>query len=238
VWDVKQKPGQGIKGFLLNRVLSFAMVFGIGFLLLVSMVLRAALAALGKYMTALMPGMQFVAQFLNLAVSFGIITLLFAMIFKLLPDVKIAWKDVWVGAVFTALLFTIGKFGLGMYLGKSAVSSAYGAAGSLVVVLLWVYWSSQILFFGAELTQVYANEFGTKVVPKEHAVMVVQSEPEELPKGEAIPSENSRKPGGSRRQARPKPAFSGALPALLLVGLALLPRQKPKGIKKFLPKAL
>ncbi|MDB6041312.1 MAG: ribonuclease, partial [Verrucomicrobiales bacterium] len=210
----------------------------IGFLLLVSLVLSAGLAAVGKYMTGLMPGMQMVAQFLNLVVSFGIITLLFAMIFKLLPDVKIAWKDVWVGAAFTALLFTIGKFGLGLYLGKSAVSSAYGAAGSLVVVLLWVYWSSQILFFGAELTQVYANEYGTKVVPKEHAVMVIQPEPKELPKGEAIPSQTGTGQNSRPPKSRSKPSFVGALPAFLLVGLALLPKRKSKGIKRFLPKPL
>jgi hypothetical protein len=127
---------------------------------------------------------------------------------------------------------------LGLYLGKGAVGSAYGAAGSLVVVLLWVYWSSQILFFGAELTQVYANEYGTKVVPKEHAVMVIQPKEKELPKGEAIPAETGTGKNAPLHKSRRKPSFVGALPALLLVGLALLPQQKSKGIKRFLPKRL
>jgi membrane protein len=104
--------------------------------------------------------------------SLGMITLLFAMIFKFLPDAKIAWRDVWIGAFLTALLFTIGKFALGIYLGKSGVASSYGAAGSLIVLLLWVYYSSQILFFGAEFTQVYANRFGSRVAPADNAVPV------------------------------------------------------------------
>ena len=111
---------------------------------------------------------------LTFLVSFGIITLLFAMIFKVLPDVKIAWRDVWVGAVVTALLFTIGKFLIGLYLAKSSVASTYGAAGSLVVLLLWIYYSSQILFLGAEFTQVYATRYGSQIKPSKHAVPVVR----------------------------------------------------------------
>jgi membrane protein len=114
--------------------------------------------------------MKALTQVLNLVLSLGMVTLLFAMIFKFLPDAKIAWRDVWIGAFLTAILFTAGKFALGLYLAKSGVASSYGAAGSLIVLLLWVYYSSQILFFGAEFTQVYANRFGSRVVPVEHAI--------------------------------------------------------------------
>ncbi len=169
VWGVEEKSGQGVWGFIKNRLLSFAMVVGIGFLLLVSLVISAGLASLAKYFSALVPGLGELTLILNGLASFGIITLLFAMIFKVLPDVKIAWRDVWVGAAVTAILFTAGKFLLGFYLASNSTVSAYGAAGSLVLMLLWVYYSAQILFFGAELTQAYANKFGAKLEPKENA---------------------------------------------------------------------
>ena len=130
---------------------------------------------MANWLGGLMPGSETLAQILNLALSLVMITLLFAMIFKFLPDAKIAWHDVWIGAFLTALLFTIGKFALGIYLGKSGVASSYGAAGSLIVLLLWVYYSSQILFFGAEFTQVYANRFGSHVAPADDAVPVQHS---------------------------------------------------------------
>jgi membrane protein len=150
-------------------LLSFAMVVGIGFLLLVSLVVSAALSAVNNYLSGLIPGLGVLWTITNAMVSFGVITLLFAMIFKILPDVKIAWRDVWIGAGTTALLFTLGKFLLGMYLGKSSIVSAYGAAGSTVLLLLWVYYSAQILFFGAEVTQVYANRFGARFELKKNA---------------------------------------------------------------------
>jgi membrane protein len=165
IWNVQMRSGQGIKAFVKNRMLTFAMVVVIGFLLLVSLILTAVLAGVGKFMGDRMPLFEPVGQVLNMVVSFAVITLLFAMIFKILPDVKIAWKDVWVGAALTSVLFNIGKFLIGYYLGKSSVSSAYGAAGSLAVVLVWVYYSAQILFFGAEFTEVYANKFGGHLVP-------------------------------------------------------------------------
>ncbi len=173
VWGVVEKPGQGVWGFVKNRLLSFAMVLGIGFLLLVSLVISAALAALGKYIGALVPGLGIFWLGLNALASFGVITVLFAMIFKVLPDVRISWQDVWVGAAVTALLFTGGKFLLGWYLGRSSTVSAYGAAGSIVLLLLWVYYSAQILFFGAELTQAYANKYGAHLEPKSNAQWIV-----------------------------------------------------------------
>lgn len=169
IWGVEEKSGQGIWGFVKNRLLSFAMVVGIGFLLLVSLVISAAVASAAKYLGALAPGLGFLTIMLNWMASFVVITLLFAMIFKVLPDVKISWREVWIGAVVTALLFSAGKLLLGLYLGRSSTVSAYGAAGSLVLILLWVYYSSQILFFGAELTQAYANRYGQRLQPKENA---------------------------------------------------------------------
>jgi membrane protein len=172
IWEVKPKPGQGIKGFIRHRILSLAMVFGIGFLLLVSLVVSAGLSAAGKWLGDTMPGGEAVWHVLNFVIAFGVIALMFTLLFKYVPDVKIAWKDVWLGGVLTAFLFTLGKYGLGMYLGRASVASAYGAAGSLIVVLLWVYYSAQILFFGAEFTQVYANKFGKKLEPAENAMWV------------------------------------------------------------------
>jgi membrane protein len=173
IWGVVEKPGQGIWGFVKNRLLSFAMVLGIGFLLLVSLVLSAALSAVGKYIGALVPGLAVFWIGLNALLSIGVITVLFAMIFKVLPDVRIAWRDVWVGAAITAVLFTAGKFLLGWYLGRSSTVSAYGAAGSIVLLLLWVYYSAQILFFGAEFTQAYANQYGARFEPKNNAKWIV-----------------------------------------------------------------
>ncbi len=169
IWGVEPRPGQGIWGFLKARLLSFAMVMVIGFLLLVSLVVSAVLAALAGYVSALVPRFDMLMMIANGIVSFGVITLLFAGVFKVLPDVKISWGDVWIGAGVTALLFTGGKFLLGLYLGQNSTVSAYGAAGSLVLILLWVYYSAQILFFGAELTQAYANRYGSPLAPKAHA---------------------------------------------------------------------
>ena len=172
IWGVQPKPGRGVLGIIRDRILSFGFILVVGFLLLVSLLLTAAIALVGEWSGDMMPGMEFFIQLLNSVLSLAVITLLFAMIFKFLPDAKIAWHDVWIGAFVTAALFTVGKFALGLYLGKSSVSSSYGAAGSLIVLLLWVYYSSQILFFGAEVTQVYANRFGSHVAPADNAVAV------------------------------------------------------------------
>jgi membrane protein len=175
IWGVKPKPGRGILGMIQDRLLSFGFTLVVGFLLLVSLLLTAGIALVADWAGGLMPASETLVRLLNFVLSLAIITLLFAMIFKFLPDAKIAWRDVWIGAFLTALLFTIGKFALGIYLGKSGAASSYGAAGSLVVLLLWVYYSSQILFFGAEFTQVYANRFGSRVAPSDNAVLVQES---------------------------------------------------------------
>jgi membrane protein len=172
IWGVQPKPGRGILGIIRDRILSFGFILVVGFLLLVSLLLTAAIAFVGKQFGAMVPGMEAVIQLLNAILSLAVITLLFAMMFKILPDANIAWRDVWIGAFITALLFTIGKFALGFYLGRSGVASSYGAAGSLIVLLLWVYYSSQIVFFGAEFAQVYANRFGSHVTPSSNAIAV------------------------------------------------------------------
>jgi membrane protein len=178
IWGVKAKPGRGIWGFLRNRFLSFAMVAGICFLLLVSLAMEALLKGFSHYVQSVLPGGTVVALTVYLIFDFGVVVLLFAMIFKFLPDVKIQWRDVWIGAVMTAILFGVGKWLLGLYLGSGAAGSAYGAASSLITLLLWVYYSSQILLFGAEFTQVYAARAGREFKPDEYAVRVETKEVE------------------------------------------------------------
>lgn len=161
IWDVKPKKTEGLLGLIKDRFLSAAMVFGIGFLLLVSLIVDALLAALGKYGAQHLPGGEAIWHVLSLVVSFVVVTALFAMIFRFLPDLTIEWRDVWLGSAFTSFLFVLGKFALGLYLAKSAVGSSFGAAGSLVVLLIWIYYSAQIVLFGAEFTQVYARAEGS-----------------------------------------------------------------------------
>ncbi len=151
----------GVMGILRVRLLSFSMIMGIGFLLMVSLVASAALAALGKWWSPVFGGWATLAQAVNFIFSFAMVTIVFAMIYKLMPRVRVQWRDVWVGAGVTALLFTIGKHLIGLYIGKSSVASGYGAAGSLVVVLVWVYYSAQIFLLGAEFTWVYAHSYGS-----------------------------------------------------------------------------
>ncbi|MGF1517851.1 MAG: YihY/virulence factor BrkB family protein [Nodosilinea sp.] len=170
IWEVAPKPGQGVINFIRARFLSFSMVLIIAFLLLVSLVVSAGVAAAGTYVADIAPLLAVLWESVNFLVSFGVITLLFAAIYKVLPDVKIAWGDVWMGAAVTALLFTIGRTLIGLYLGNAAVGSAYGAAGSLVVLLVWVFYSAQILLFGAEFTQVYTRRYGSRIRTSDFAV--------------------------------------------------------------------
>jgi membrane protein len=178
IWGVKAKPTRGIWGFLRARFLSFAMVAGICFLLLVSLAIEALLKGFSRYVQSMLPGGIVIAVTVYLVFDFAIVVLLFAMIFKFLPDVKIQWRDVWIGAFMTAILFGIGKWLLGFYLGSGAAGSAYGAASSLITLLLWVYYSSQILLFGAEFTQVYAARAGRELKPNEYAIRVATQEVE------------------------------------------------------------
>jgi len=177
VWGVAVKPGKSWMRLVRDRLLSFGMVLGIGFLLLISLVVTAALAALSTYMRGLLEWPPAVLHTADFLISLAVVAVLFAMIFKLLPNVKVRWHDVWIGAVGTALLFALGQFLIGLYLGKSSISSTYGAAGSVIIVLLWIYYSGCILFFGAEFTKIYARECGSGMNPSEDAIAIEKPKP-------------------------------------------------------------
>jgi membrane protein len=172
IWEVEPKSGRGLVGAVKDRFFSFTMVVGVAFLLLVSLVVSTALAAAGQFFAGALPGGEALWQVINLLLSVVFISGLFAVIFKVVPDVQISWRDVWPGAVATAVLFTLGKWALGLYLGKSSLTSSYGAAGSLVALAAWVYYAAQILFLGAEFTQVLARHRGARIEPSADAVAV------------------------------------------------------------------
>ena len=207
IWEVQPKPGQGFMAMLKNRFLSFSMVLGTAFLLLVSLVLSAALAALGDYLGNTWQMPDWILQAINFVVSFAVITLLFAMIFKVLPDVEIQWHDVWIGAALTSLLFSLGKFALGWYLGRGSFGSTYGQAASVVLILLWVYYAAQIMFFGAEFTQVYAKKYGSRIVPSPNAVAITEEEraKQGLPHDEHVEAVTKDHEGGRTWTAVPLP---------------------------------
>ena len=163
IWRAPVRAGgNGVVNLLRTRLLSFGMILGIAFLLMVSLVLGAVIAAMGKWWGSVFGGWEVLAQLVNLLIGFGLTTAVFAMIYKLMPSVKVEWHDVWLGALVTALLFTIGKLLIGLYIGKSGVASGFGAAGSLVVVFVWVYYSAQIFLLGAEFTWAYAQTYGSR----------------------------------------------------------------------------
>lgn len=198
IWGVEPKPGQGVWGLVRQRVNTFAMILGIGFLLLVSLVISAIVTGLAQFAGTIFGGAEFFAHMLDLVVSFVLVTALFAMIYKFLPDARIQWRDVWIGAALTSVLFTGGKLLIGLYLGRSSVTSIYGAAGSLITVLLWVYYSSLIFFLGAEFTQVYASRYGFGVAPAENAEPLGTGKKRETPP----PEERTVEPGGPRTELR------------------------------------
>jgi membrane protein len=180
IWEVKPKEGRGVWGVVRDRFSSFTMVVGVGFLLLVSLVVSALMTAMTSRLNTALGAVALVAQILHIVVSLGMTTVIFALIFKVIPDAKIRWRDVWIGAFVTSLLFTIGKVLIGLYLGRSTVASSYGAAGSVVVILVWVYYSAQLLFFGAELTQVLTRRWGRRIEPSDGAVSI-REEPRLVP---------------------------------------------------------
>jgi len=194
IWEVKAKPGMGIWSFLRDRFLSMSMVLGLGFLLLISMVLTTAVQALVSTGGQLLPIPNAVTAILSAVISFLVVTLLFAMIYKFLPDVKLGWNDVATGALVTAGLFTGGKFLLGLYLGREGMATSYGAAGSVVVILLWIYYSTIILLFGAEFTKVYARQRGHKLETSKYAVPITQEAraQEGMPRPESVEPERAR----------------------------------------------
>jgi membrane protein len=176
IWRAPKRAGSGVVSFLISRILSFGLVLAIGFLLLVSLVLTTALAALTGYYGHLLPVGTTLLQVANFIASFLVVTILFAMIYKWLPNVSIAWRDVWIGSAVTALLFNVGRTAIGLYLGQSAIASAYGAAGAFVVLLLWLYYSAQVFLLGAEFTWVYANRKGSRVAAARTGAAAVRSE--------------------------------------------------------------
>jgi membrane protein len=179
IWGVKPKPKKGWLAFLKNRFLSFSVIIGLGFLLLVSLAVSAVVEAFGNHLKTLLPNVSTILLYIvNLLISIGISGFIFAIIFKVLPDAQIKWKDVWVGALATTILFLLGKFAISFYISKSNIGSTYGTAGSLVVLLLWIYYSSVILYFGAEFTMSYAMEYGDPIKPAAYAVTVKEVEEE------------------------------------------------------------
>lgn len=194
IWEVEEEEPKGflqtIKKVIIDRLLSFTMILGIGFLLLVSLVISAGLSATQETIGNAIPLSEFLLQIVNTVISIGVITVLFALMFKFLPDAEIAWRDVWVGAFITSIFFSLGKTAIGLYLGNGAVASSFGAAGSLILLLLWIYYSAQILFFGAEFTQVYANKYGSKIVPEgeEKAAEPESKETQDLRSRPALPA--------------------------------------------------
>jgi membrane protein len=172
LWNVEARPGAGWKLMVRQRVAALGMVLVVALLLLTALVLSAAISALGSYAEEVLPMPAWALGLIDVAVSLVVITLLFAAIYKVLPDVEIEWREVWTGATVTALLFVLGKLAIGLYLGRSSVASSYGAAGSLVVLLVWIFYSSQLVFIGAEFTQVWARRRGTRIEPSAWAVRV------------------------------------------------------------------
>jgi membrane protein len=183
VWKVEPRVVNGIIALLRARLLSFAMILVIGFLLLVSLIMSVALSAIGEFLSTLLPGSVYLMQIVSFVLSYAVITILFALIYRYLPDARIAWRDVWIGAAVTALLFTVGKTGIGIYLGNAPFGAAYGAAGSLAVILVWVYFSSQIVLLGAEFTEVYSRRYGSRILSYAE-VKALADRPQEPPKSE------------------------------------------------------
>jgi membrane protein len=190
IWEIEPKPGRGVLAFLKDYIFSMSLALAAGFLLLVSLAVSAALAALGDYLGRVLPGGAGVWGTVNVVLSVLVIGFLFAVLFKYLPSARVAWKDVLLGGLFTSVLFTVGETLIGLYLGRTKVGSAFGAAGSLVVILVWVYYSSMILFFGAEFTQAYARLYGSRIVPDRDARPVADEQREQ----QGIP----RRQGASR----------------------------------------
>jgi membrane protein len=169
IWRVAPKASAGLREFLLQRLISFGLVVAIGFLLMVSLAVSAALAAFSGWLNARVPGMAFVWMAVNLVISIGVTTVLFALVYKVLPDVELDWPDVWIGALMTSVLFAIGKTVIGLYIGHSSTASSYGAAGSVVILLLWVYYSAQVVLLGAELTRAFTATRRGAPKPVEYA---------------------------------------------------------------------
>jgi len=215
IWEVKPKPHQSLIDKIRSRVLSLSMVLVVAFLLMASLAVSAGLSAGGAFLSAQLPFVaRWILTVLNFAISFAVITLLFALMFKYMPDAKIAWRDVWIGAAITALLFTIGKSLIGLYLGQSSAGAAYGTAGALVILLIWIYYSAQIFLMGAEFTQVYASRYGQRVMPDKNAVAVTE--------GDRAQQGLTREPG-----RHPAPAVAASPNSAITLGIKSPPLAAP-----------
>jgi membrane protein len=203
VWKVIPKPGASVKRFLRARLLALAIVLTLGFLLLVSLVMSAGLELFVNWTGSYLPKWIALGYILNYVVSIGFIALFFALLFKLLPDAKVAWKDVWFGALITSLLFHLGKYLIALYIGRASVASTFGAAGSLAVLLVWIYYSSQILLLGAEATRAYANRYGSRVVPNENAIPAPTAAPDRLAVEKAVKNADKETKEAAREASRP-----------------------------------
>jgi membrane protein len=180
IWNLKTKPEKGFLKMVLNRLLSFSIVVSLAFILLVSLIINGIMEAVGNRLLNMFPHVAVILIYLfNLLLTFGVITLLFGIIFKVLPDARIKWKDILTGAIVTAALFMIGKFGITFYISKSNIGTTYGTAGSLVILLLWIYYSAIILYFGAEFTKAYAAAYGSRIFPNDYAVWIKHIDVEE-----------------------------------------------------------
>lgn len=206
IWKVAPKENAGIKEMIKDRILSFAMILGLAFLLLVSFVISAALSVVNHFFISTLGSLGIISQIVNYAVSLAVVTLIFAAIFKVLPDVNVSWRDVWIGALVTAILFAVGQALISFYLSSAASTSAYGAAGSLVVILLYVYYSAQILFMGAEFTKVYAEHRGSVIEPTKNARWLTDGERA----AQGIVSNKKPAPvGAGKRKQEPQPVSGG-----------------------------
>jgi membrane protein len=192
IWEIRPLPTKGFGSMIKKRLLSFGMVFSIGFLLLISLILTSMMEAGLKYVGSMLPGLEFIWQAASFVISFALVTVLFACMFRYLPDAKIAWRDLWKGSAITAAFFTLGKFGISLYLAHSATASTFGAAGSLVILLLWIYYSAQIFFFGAEFTQVYAKQYGQGIVPNAGAEKINKNPDISIRKDKHVNSDKSK----------------------------------------------
>lgn len=228
IWGVAPRPGRGIIGIIKDRALSFAMVLGILLLLLASVVISTALATIGKH--AGHEGMlHYVFWTVELLVSVAVVTALFMAMFKVLPDVELTFRDVWVGAAVTAILFTIGKWLIGLYLGHAGTASAYGAAGAPLVLLVWIYYSSLILFFGAEFTKVYATEMGTKPEPSANAIPTTR----EMRAHQGMPTDEDQRLDEQEQQAAREGRFAEPDAKPMVIGSTSQPEQpQPKAAGK------
>jgi len=195
IWGIQAKPKRGLIKYVYNRLMSFSMIGSVGFLLLVGLIVNSAVDVLSNRLSEIFPKDLFYLFYaLNLLLVFGIITLLFTIIFKTLPDGKIAFRDSIIGASFTAFLFMIGKFGIGFYLGSYNMASIYGAAGSIIIILVWVYYSAIILYFGAEFTKVFAYAHGQKIIPNRYSVQIFKENKIEEPKSKNLKNRNAKSP--------------------------------------------